>query len=285
MAIVIDEGAGTLTITDCAITFPYGAEVGQTKVATITITPAGGVSSLPIAIEGASGLPAVFDSVTVTEYTPGDTIPDPVLTQVDPGGPGESAHYTLEFGVHKGDTGAAGTFAFLAGTDVDDADLAAGYTVVVNADGDGVEFAAMKSGDLYWPGTGIAATSSANLTPRAIKTITIPARPRAYRVKPFAQTTVTGSADTRVDLIAYLGDPDSGGVEIGRGNGTAGTNPPTVTLIPANPPTSDQATYAKVAANTSATIYLRAVNQGNASANFSTPASPQTTFNVEAIDL
>lgn len=283
--VIVDEAAGTVTFNDVTITFPFGFDT-QSRVGTITISGANGVSNIVLGLSGAGGPPSPPSAVSVTLIDWDATPADPVVTIVDPGGPGEPADWTLALEIPRGEPGDETDFALEDATDLTvDLDTSAGKVVVVNASGDGFEVVTPKSGDLAWPGTSIASTSSSNSTPRLLKTVTIAARPNPYRLAVFAQCLVTGSADTRIDLIAYLGDPDSGGVEIGRGTGIAGANPPVVTLIPAPTPGSDAATYGKVAVNTASTVYLRAVNQGNASANWATAASPQTTLSVEVIDL
>lgn len=282
--VIVDEVAETVTFEDVTVTFPYGF-TSQSKVGTITISGANGVSNILIGLSGSAGLPPDITIIGhVVPYDEDLPATNPTKTILDPGGPGEASSIQYDLYVHGGEPGDAGTFAILDGTDLTGT-ATAQYMLVVNDAADGVEFAAQKVGDLYWPGTSIDATTLNNLTPRPLKTITVPARPFAWRPVVWAQTSVTGSVDTRIDLIAYLGNPDSGGVEVGRGNGTAGAAPPTVTMIPAPPPTSDQATYAKVAVNTAATIYLRAVNQGNASANWSTPGTPQTTMTVQVVPV
>jgi hypothetical protein len=101
----------------------------------------------------------------------------------------------------------------------------------------------------------------------------------------FAYTVVTGSSDTRVDLVARLNDPASGD-QVGYSKGIAGATPPPNVLIPSAPAGSSiPGNYGKVSAGSAATIYLRAEQKAATSSAWSTPASPDTSFWVEVMPL
>lgn len=279
MAVIVDEVAGTVTFTDCSVTFPYSFDA-TTGVGTITITPAGGVANFPLGIEGSSGMPS---DITIIAHVvdPDDPLPtpNPTKTVIDPGGPGEAAHYQYDLYVHQGIEGPSGAFAIFDGTDLSGT-VVAKYALVINDDEDGVTYAPLPYSERYWPTT-VNSTASSNTTPRAITTVTIPAKPHPQRVNPFGSIVVTGASDVRVDYVAYLGDPDAGGQEIGRVSGlacgTAGVYQGF--MLPRTPPGS-ASSWGRLAAGVGGSVYFRAINVGNASANWSTS---NTTTHAEVI--
>lgn len=262
----------------------------DTGVAYLILTPNGGTGSIPFLAQGLPGLPPVFDSVTVEEVDPDDPLPtpNPVVTTVSTGGSGIASHYTLKFYIHKGQVGATGQNQI--GTASDLATTPAlgsgtnGYTLVYrSSDGKWVP-TAQKVGDQYVPAV-INATAFNATSPRLLASVTVPAQPFDWRPKAFASTVVTGSSDTRVDLVARLNDQASGD-QVGYAKGVAGAAPPPLVMIPAAPAGSAiPGTYAKVLAGNAATIYLRAEQKAPSSGSWSTPASPDTTFWVEVSPL
>lgn len=287
-SVVIDEVAQTCTFVDVTVTFPYGGSVSESKVGTITITGAQGVSNILMGLEGAGGPPSPPSEVTVTYIEYNETPADPVVTVVDPGGPGEAADWTLALEIPKGAPGDATPFALEDATDLTGTvEVAtANYHVTVNATGDGFELTAPPLGDVLWP-TSISSTASSNTTPRTLATCSITAGrfPTAVRFDVSATCVVTGSSDVRVDLIAYLGDPDAGGQEIGRGIGVAlGTAGTDRVILHGNIPTASASSWGRLDAGAASALYLRAINQGNASANWST-SNTSTTFWAQAIPV
>lgn len=262
----------------------------DTGVAYLILTPDGGVGSIPFLAQGLPGLPPVFDSITVEEVDPGDPLPspNPVVTTVTAGGSGEASHYTLKFYVHKGDTGATGTNEISSASDLDPAvtldSTANKYTLVYNSTTELWVPTAQKIGDAYVP-SAIAATAFNNVSPRLLASVTIAAQPFDWRPRCFGSTVVTGSADTRVDLVARVNDPASG-AQVGYAKGLAGAAPPGLVMIPAAPAGSSMpGSHGKVLAGNAATIYLRAEQKAPSNNSWSTPASPDTTFWVEVSPL
>lgn len=274
-SVVIDEVAGTCSFVDVTVTFPYGGSVSQSKVGTITIAGAQGLSNIMMGLEGAAGEPSPPSAVFVNQIDWDATPADPVVTIVDPGGPGTPADWTLTLEINKGEPGDAGAVEFLDSIDLSGT-ATDGYTITYSSDtgaGDpGVVWTPVPKGLVKWPTT-VNSTASSNTTPRLLASVSVTAGeiPHNCRAIPHAQCVVTGTSDVRVDLIAYLGDPDAGGKEIGRGFGlalgTAGVD--RVTMIPAQPPTATE-TDGLILAGSAASIYWRAVNQGNASSNWAT---------------
>ena len=285
MAVIVDEAAGTISFTDCTITFPYGFSVSS-GVGTIIITPAGGVASFPLAIQGASGLPPLIRFVA-HELPPGDPLPDPnpQRTVINPGGPGEAAEYQYDLYFHKGDKGDAASFKFLDADDLASGEALAegdvtkdGYVLSYAYPGSGapgVVFVPQKRGDIRGPST-IAPTPWSNTGIRLLTSVTLEPKQFDRKVLPTGSVVVTGSADTRVDLIAYLGNPDDGGIEIGRAFGQAGAAPPPLVLSGGPPATNSggNASYGIVAAGAAATVHFRAEQKASSSNNWATAGAP-----------
>ncbi|WPH57649.1 hypothetical protein [Mycobacterium phage WXIN] len=284
MSLTVDGNNITFTGT---VTVVNGANQ-DSGTAYLVLTPEGGFGTLPFLATGDPGKPPVFDSFTMEEVDPDDPLPtpNPEYTLVSPGGPGEASHYTLKFYVHKGATGATGTFTISGATDLSGTPGSGNDKQILvyrHSDGKWV-LSAQKVGDQYVPAA-IASTSFSVTTPRTLTSVTIPAQPFDWRPRVFAQTVVTGSADTRVDLVARVGNASSG-AQVGFSKGLAGAAPPPNILIPAAPAGSSMpGSYGRVAAGDAATIYLVAEQKAPSSNSWSTPASPDTTFWVEVAPL
>lgn len=282
-----------LTVSGNDITFEGTVTVvnganSESGTAYLVLSPTGGFGMLPVFASGDPGKPPVFDSFTMEEVDPGDALPtpNPEVTLVSPGGPGEASHYTLKFYIHKGATGATGTFTVSGATDLSGTPGSGNDKQILvyrHSDGKWV-LSAQKVGDQYVPAT-IGATSFAVTTPRTLASVTIPAQPFDWRPRVFASTVITGSADTRVDVIVRVGDAATG-AQVGFAKGIAGAAPPPSVLIPAAPAGSAMpGSYGRVSAGSSATVYLVAEQKAPSSNSWSTPASPDTTFWVEVAPL
>lgn len=262
----------------------------DTGTAYLILTPDGGVGVLPFFNEGAPGLPPEFDSITVTEVEPDDPLPspNPVVTTVSAGGAGVASHYTLEFFIHKGEAGTTGANEISTAVDLADSPaLGVGteeYILVYDSLNQEWVPTAQKVGDAYVPAT-INSTAFNNTANRTLASVVIPAQPFNWRPRCFAQMVVTGSSDTRVDLVARLDDASSGD-QVGFSKGLAGATPPPNILIPAAPAGSGiPGSYGVVDAGVAATVYLRAEQKAPSSNSWSTPASPDTTFWVEVAPI
>ncbi|QZD97911.1 minor tail protein [Mycobacterium phage Beem] len=280
-----------LTIDGANITFDGRVTVvngfnPDTGVAYLVLTPEGGFGELPFFSAGTPGLPPEFTEIKMTPVDPGDPLPtpNPVVTVVDPGGPGLPSRFKLEFFVHKGLKGDTGSLVIANAEDLAASPALGGetdkYTLVYRAsDGMWVP-TAQKVGNMY-VSPNIAATAFNSTSVRALSSINIPAQKFDWYPEVFAQTQVTGSADTRVDLVARLNDAASGAM-VGFSKGLVGTTPPPNVVIPAF---SVSSALPKVLAGNAATIYLRAEQQAATSNSWSTPASPATTFCVKVAPL
>lgn len=260
------------------------------NTAYLLLTPSGGTGSIPFLAQGLPGKPPIFDSITVEEVNPGDTLPtpNPVVTMVSPGGDGQASHYTMKFYIHKGATGATGANQISTAVDLAASPtLGSGTDKFVltyrHSDGKWVPTAQL-AGNQYVPAV-ISSTAFNNASPRLIAQVDIPAQPFAWRPRVFAQTAVTGSSATRVDLVARL-DNAATGDQVGFAKGSAGATPPTLVMIPASPAGSSiPGTYGRVNAGSAATVYLRAEQKAPTSGSWSTPGDPDTTFWVEVAPL
>ncbi|MBO0676777.1 hypothetical protein JRC04_04795 [Mycolicibacterium sp. S2-37] len=276
MAIIVNEAEGTISFTDTTVTFPYGFETGS-GTGTIIITPAGGVANFPLAIEGSSGPSAKFRNITIVEVDPTQSLPspNPVVTEVTPGGPGESTIYDLQFYLHRGNDGATGTMSILGANDIDitgsNPPATANYMLIRHpTDETKMIWAAQPMGDLFVPGN-IPATAFTNTSPRLIATVTVPAQPFSWRPRVSGQFVISGSSDTRVDAVARLNNPETGDV-VGYAFGQAGAAPPPLNMS-SGVPAGSNAAYGKVAPGVAATIYIRAEQKAASSNNWSTPAA------------
>ncbi|WP_099024940.1 hypothetical protein [Mycolicibacterium palauense] len=274
MAIIVDETAGTISFTDCTVTFPYGFNV-STGVGTIIITPSDGLASFPLAIQGNGGEPPKI-TWRVEPIEPGDPLPspNPRVDETSPGGPGEAWEGTITIYVHKGEKGDTSEFNILAGGDIDGS-AADGYVLAKKPGAAKVVFVPLPTGDVQ-SSAAIAATPFSAENPRLLTTVTLPPRPVPRKIIPAGMLMVSGSVDTRVDFVAYLGDPDAGGIEIGRGFGAAGAAPPPVAIAygPPNTPIGADGAYAIVPADAPAVVYYRAEQVAPSSSGWETAAAP-----------
>lgn len=259
-------------------------------VAYLILTPSGGTGTLPFLAEGQPGLPPVFDSVSVIEVDPTDDLPtpNPVVTVVNPGGPGVAAHYTMTFYLHTGEKGATGANEISTAVDLATSPVlgaaTSAYVLVYDAVNSVWVPTSQKVGNDYVPTT-IGATAYNTASPRTLATVAVPAQPFDWRPKVFGQVVVTGSSDTRVDLYARINDA-SAGDQVGYSKGVAGSAPPPNILIPAAPAGSAvPGGYGKVLAGQPATIYLRAEQKAASNGSWSTPGAPDSTFWVEVSPL
>ncbi|MGW0052037.1 hypothetical protein [Nocardia nova] len=202
------DGSATWTGT---IYFPNIQDIGATGVATLTLTPAGGWGNLPVLAQGAPGLPAVIDSVTVNTLDPA-TVPTPTqsaqLMLVDPGGPGEAAHYTLTLNLLKGAAGATGAMGHILGSSDFSNSPADGQVPVYNASSGLVAWVTIHPVTPFYvlPGTSFTALNeSASGARDIVGAITIPAQTYRYRPRVSGDLEVTGAAGMRIDAEVRMG--------------------------------------------------------------------------------
>ncbi|MEV6258087.1 hypothetical protein AB0L97_33015 [Nocardia sp. NPDC051911] len=219
------DGSATWTGT---IWFPNINDVATTGVATLTLTPAGGWGNFPVLAQGDPGLPAVIDSVTVTTLSAGSPAAAS-LTLVDPGGPGEAAHYTMALSLPQGLAGATGAPGHILGSSDFSNSPADGQIPVYNASGGLVAWMTYHPVTPYYvlPGTSFTAlTESASGVRDIVGALTIPSQAYRYRPRVSGDLEVTGAAGMRIDAEVRMGalttadaTISTSGVLIGYGRG------------------------------------------------------------------
>lgn len=252
-----------------------------TGVAYLVLTPDGGYGTLPVMADGDPGPPPILN-FTVEEVDPDDALPgtNPAITLTDSGGPGVASHYDITIYVHKGSTGLSGTFAMLDATDIDGSPTD-DYMIIKKVGESKVAFAPQKVGGQY---IGATVSTSGNSSPRLLSSVSIPAQPFDWRPRCFATCTVAGTANTRVDLVARVGNK-ADGHQVGYAFGLAAAVPPPLTLLPAAPAGSDiPGGYGRVGAGATTTIYLMAEQKAGTADAWST-TDTTTTFWVEVAPL
>lgn len=258
---------GTVTLTN--------ATNITTGVATLMLTPAGGVGNLPVLAQGLPGPPPVIDSVSVTQIASSATPTAPVLTLVSAGGPGVASHYTLSFQVNQGAAGSTGSFQIQSATDLTAGSATVDYTLLVNTISPTTfKYAQQLVGDTYQCTSFTAA--SGNASPQILGSITVPSYNFNWRPRVTGMATPTGTANTHVDLICRLNNSSSG-QQVGYAVGLTGAGSPG---IPALPLTLDQAFggaisggYGTVTSGNAATFYFEAIQTAATTDNFSVPTT------------
>ncbi|WP_142358456.1 hypothetical protein [Mycobacterium celatum] len=251
--------------------FPGGLNPGETQTAVCVFGPNGAVVNVPPVFDGPPGEPALFDSASAATLSPGS--PATVeITPLSPGGPGQSSHYALAFGIPQGQPGAPAPNTLINPQPVDlEGTPLAGYMIGYDATNTKAQWQPIPFAAVYNV-TGIPTTGPSAGEIRTLETLTIQGRPTAYVPIVFASCEVSGTANTQVDLVARLnatGNNTQTGTEIGRGFGTLGATPPPPVIGPEGTGLFASG-YGKVPANTEATIFLNAEDQASTNDEYST---------------
>lgn len=254
-----------------------------TKSAIILLGPDGGIAEIPALVKGDPGTPATIDStINFTALAWDDPTADSAsFSTLTPGTSSVSPVYRLNLSLHKGSPGAAGTSTILEANDVVGTATDGYYLAKTTVSGVGkATWVAPKVGGQYWPAS-ISNTSGVDGQNRTISTVAIPAQPFDYRLRVHAQTIITGTVNTRVDLIARLDNATSGDV-IGRAYGLTGATDRLVLVSGVAP--GSAATVGKVTAGSAATVFLRSEQQASTNDSYTT-SSTTTSFMVEVVPL
>lgn len=246
-----------------------------TGVATCVFTPTGGVGTLPVMSDGGPGLPPIIDAVIIHEVTAGHTLPNSTFSLVDPGGPGQSSQYTFDLYIHAGATGDPGPSTTISSAPDVEGTVADGLILVYSAADSKWKMSAQKVGDIYIPGS-ITDTSGSGGS-RTLCQVVIPAQSFDWHPLVFGQCIVTGTANTRVDLISRVNNSSTGDI-CGYGFGVAGTD--RAYLMPSIPAGSG-ANVAKVAQGSPAVIYFLAVQQNSSVSDSWSTNHATSTFQVK----
>lgn len=259
MATYLVNTDGSITWTG-TVTFSGATDALATGVATLTLTPSGGVSSLPALVTGDPGLPPVFRNVTVTEVAAGAALPAPAWTLVSPGGAGVASVYDLTISVHAGAKGDPGTNASISAASDVSGTLADGTVLVYNASTSKWAVSAPKRTIGPYTIASASFTAYSGTAARAtLAAMTMPAQPWDWRPRVSGHFYAIGSATTHIDAEVRIGDATTGDL-VGYG---LGLTSPTAFPISIDPhfgsAVPSSATYGKVAAGATATITLSAV--------------------------
>lgn len=251
-----------------------------TKSAIILLGPEGGIAEIPALVKGDPGQPAEIDTlISFTALAWDDPTADSAtFSLITPGTDSTPPVYRLALSLHRGAPGDPGTFEVLAADDVTGTAVDGYMLTKGTASGeDVVVWAPQKVGGQYWPAS-IANTSGSDGQNRTLASVSIPAQPFDWRPRVHGQAVISGTAATRVDLVARL-DSDLSGDVVGRAYGQVGATPPTAVLV-SGVPAGSASTVGLVAAGESATVYLRAEQQASTTDTYNT-AGVTTSFMVE----
>jgi hypothetical protein len=270
----ITQDGNSLIIDNCTITIDNAFDP-TTGAASITITPIGGLGTLPALLEGQSGPPPILQLGSASNVSPGGDA-TASLTQLSPGGPGVPSVYQLDLGVPEGLAGTLGAFLLTAATDVIGT-VEAGATLVYDAVASAFNIQPLTFTPTYYASS-VSSTSGTGTGPRTLTSISVPAQPYSWLPKPSGSCVINGTVNTAVNLYAYEGS--TSGDQVGIGFGVAGTPTQTVGLHDAVP-TGSSSTYGVIAAGTSATIVYAATQVASTTDAWSTSSST-TSFQVTA---
>lgn len=229
------------------------------QVLILIATPNGGIASVGPLVQGDPGQHAEIDNaVNFTALEPNDPTPDSFsFTTITPPSPSTPGLWRAVVALHKGAKGDPGD------TVLDPADYSAttaGQILAVAAGLTTFELVTPKTCEWHWPATiNNTPPGNANYT---LATVSIAAKPFAWRAIPFGYTIITGTGpDVAVDLIARL-NGETGGNIVGRCPGIAGATDRLLMVPGVAAGTADG--YNKVLANNAATVHFRVERQSGA---------------------
>lgn len=252
------------------------------KAAVIMLGPPGGVAQIPALVQGDPGKHAEIDSTIVLnalEYD--DPTADSAEWETIVAGTDEiSPVYRLTLNLHKGEPGTDGETVILDATDLTGTAID-GYLIAKTVGEDTAQWVPQKVGDQYWPAS-ISNTAGIDGQSRTLCSVSIPAQPFDWRPRVFGQCIISGTTNTRVDVLARLNNASSGDV-VGRSFGQAGATPPP-NVLASGVAAGSASTVGKVSAGASAVVYLRAEQQAATTDEYTTSAS-STSFMVEVAPI
>lgn len=274
MTISVD--GNSITIPNCTITIDNAFDP-TTGVATITITPSGGLGTLPALLDGQSGPPPNLQIGTVSTLAAGSSA-TASLSLFAPGGPGQPSTYNLNLGIPQGANGNTGNFLIQSAQDLVNGVFGAiqnDWTMFWNSSTSKWNPAPVPVPVTYYA-TSINSTSGTGAGPRTLTTVTVPAQNYAWYPVCSSSCLIAGTANTQVNLQAYLGS--TSGTLVAVDYGAVGTPSQTLRLqngLPAG------ATLPSIASGTSQTIVLVATQVAATTDAWAT-SSTTTTFSVTA---
>lgn len=290
---------GSATLSNVTLWFSNVNDVAETGTATITVTPMGGLATIPPLMQGDPGVPPELRNITVNTLDPA-TIPTPTqsasLTLVDPGGPGEPSVYDLTLNLLKGAAGPAGPDGHILGSSDFSNSPANGQVPVYDSGATKVAWQTLRPvTPLYVvPGTAFTAlTESGASTRNIVVAQSIPAQSFAYRPKVLGGLEASATIGTRIDAEVRMGTAVTAnstiamsGTLIGRGRGAESLLAVHLDIQPyfgvAMAP-GDVSPAAVVPAGTAMTIVLSAVRQYGSSSWSTTQALGELQIALEPI--
>lgn len=229
------------------------------SVATLTLTPSGGVGNLPALVDGDPGLPPNLTMGTVTTLSAGASATGS-FTQTATGGPGVASAYTMNLGIPRGATGTAGTNSTLAGcSDINVSPAAAvgNFLTVASLSPTKYNYTTFPWGFVVNPSTITPLTGIAGQSTQQMCSLSIAAQSSKWIPLCLATATVAGTVNTVVNLIATLTAGTRTNDVIGQAFGYAGQATQTLSMNSGFGALLGSG-YGVVAAGTTATIYLKA---------------------------
>lgn len=203
MSITID---GSSLVFDGTVTVSNFSNAAN-GICTLTLTPSGGVGSLPVMAPGAPGLPPTLTVGTVNTLAAGSQA-TVALVQTSAGGAGAGSAYTVNFGIPQGSTGLTGGIEIGSLIPTGTAVLDDILTVSSLNDGPGSQPTFQYVG---FPFANVfAATSFSNLSESGLAspnttTVAVPSQPFSYYPVCFGAVTVVGTANTTFSFQATVG--------------------------------------------------------------------------------
>lgn len=254
-----------------------------TKSAIILLGPDGGIAEIPALVKGDPGTPATIDStINFTALAWDDpTVDSATFTTLTPGTTTTSPVYRLNLSLHKGSPGEAGTSTILGANDVVGTATDGYYLAKTTVSGvNKATWVAPRVGSQYWPAT-ISNTSGTDGQNRTLASVAVPAQPFDYRLRVHAQTIISGTVNTRVDLLARLDNAISGDV-IGRTYGLTGVTDRLILVSGVAP--GSASTVGRVSSGAACTVFLRSEQQGSTTDTYTTSATT-TSLLVEVVPV
>lgn len=255
------------------LVFPAGIDPDSTQSAVGVMGPAGGRIEIPGSAVGAPGPSPVLRNADLTQFPYGEAEAQADWIEVSPGGPGVAAVYDFVFYLPSGEPGDLEGFTLAAAADLA-TPMSNNTTPLWNAK-QGVFTPTLLPIGAWYNQANIASTPTVAGQNRPVSYIQVPAQTFSWWPIVFATATITGTANTRVDLVARLNSQT--GDEIARGPGQSGavvgTNPSVAYLLPTFGGLRTSNAGVQVAAGSSATIYLNAEQQASTVDNYSTSST------------
>lgn len=233
---------------------------------TLTLTPSGGVGTIPGLVAGAPGLPPVITLAPPNTLSPGQPA-TASLTQTSSGGEGVASAYTLTLGIPQGNTGSNGTSGALHSASDITGTLVSGLIPVATSTTAFV-WQSLPMAMEYNP-SAINNLSESGQTTGLLCSVTVPAQP--YNWYPICEgsVVVSGTASTVINIEALLNNASTGNL-VGIGQGFAGQANQCVAVTKGfGSLVNATSGYGVVAAGSAATIYFNAVQTASTSNSWS----------------